>query len=100
MIKKHLDEGTLVPTDVTMELIKDRILSTKDGVLLLDGYPRNMSNYKVRSPLVCSLDLVRSDGDELPCPWLLAVPVQLRISGEATVSAGKRFVFCQWTFQL
>lgn len=80
MIKKHLDEGTLVPTDVTMELIKDRILSTKDGVLLLDGYPRNMSNYKVRSPLVCSLDLVRRDGDELPCPRLLAVPVQLRVS--------------------
>ena len=100
MIKKHLDEGTLVPTDVTMELIKDRILSTKDGVLLLDGYPRNMSNYKVRSPRVCSLDLVRRDGDELPCPRLLAVPVQLRISGEATVSAGKRFVSCQWTFQL
>lgn len=80
MIKKHLDEGTLVPTDVTMELIKDRILSTKDGVLLLDGYPRNMSNYKVRSPHVCSLDLVRRDGDELPCPRLLAVPVQLRVS--------------------
>ena len=50
MIKKHLDEGTLVPTDVTMNLIKDRILSTKDGVLLLDGYPRNMSNYKVLYP--------------------------------------------------
>ena len=80
MIKKHLDEGTLVPTDVTMELIKDRILSTKDGVLLLDGYPRNMSNYKVHSPRVCSLDLVRRDGDELPCPRLLAVPVQLRVS--------------------
>lgn len=47
MIKKHLDEGTLVPTDVTMELIKDKVLKTTNGVLLLDGYPRNMSNYNV-----------------------------------------------------
>lgn len=47
MIKKHLDEGTLVPTDVTMELIKDKVLRTTNGVLLLDGYPRNMSNYNV-----------------------------------------------------
>ena len=30
-----------------MELIRDKVLSTKDGVLLLDGYPRNMSNYNV-----------------------------------------------------
>lgn len=30
-----------------MELIKDKVLSTKSGVLLLDGYPRNMSNYNV-----------------------------------------------------
>ena len=49
MIKKHLDEGTLVPTDVTMELIKDKVLKTTNGVLLLDGYPRNMSNYNVSS---------------------------------------------------
>lgn len=53
MIKKHLDEGTLVPTDVTMELIKDKVLKTKSGVLLLDGYPRNMSNYNVC--IVCML---------------------------------------------
>lgn len=31
-----------------MELIKDKVLSCKDGILLLDGYPRNMSNYNVR----------------------------------------------------
>ena len=38
-----------MPTEVTMELIKDKVMSSKDGVLLLDGYPRNMSNYKVMS---------------------------------------------------
>lgn len=30
-----------------MELIKDRVLRSTNGVLLLDGYPRNMSNYNV-----------------------------------------------------
>lgn len=30
-----------------MELIKDKVMSSNNGVLLLDGYPRNMSNYKV-----------------------------------------------------
>ena len=30
-----------------MELIKDKVIQTHNGVLLLDGYPRNMSNYRV-----------------------------------------------------
>ena len=30
-----------------MELIKDKVVNSNNGVLLLDGYPRNMSNYKV-----------------------------------------------------
>ena len=30
-----------------MELIKDKVMQTHNGVLLLDGYPRNMSNYRV-----------------------------------------------------
>ena len=36
-----------MPTEVTMELIKDKVMQTHNGVLLLDGYPRNMSNYRV-----------------------------------------------------
>ncbi|KAK8793911.1 hypothetical protein WA171_000034 [Blastocystis sp. BT1] len=46
MIQKHMNEGTLVPTEVTMELIRDKVMNSTNGVLLLDGYPRNMSNYK------------------------------------------------------
>lgn len=35
-----------------MELIKDKVMQTHNGVLLLDGYPRNMSNYKVGSKCI------------------------------------------------
>lgn len=36
-----------------MELIKDRVLRSTNGVLLLDGYPRNMSNYNVSPRHLC-----------------------------------------------
>jgi len=41
MVKKLVDAGKLVPHQITDGLIKEKILKTKNGVLI-DGYPRDL----------------------------------------------------------
>ena len=46
--KSYMDKGELVPNDVTIEMVKDR-LNKKDvekNGFILDGFPRNMSQAK------------------------------------------------------
>ena len=75
-----------------MELIKDKVMQTHNGVLLLDGYPRNMSNYRVGKASFYSVDVVRDHGGQLQCAGLFAVQVQLRVFGEAFDCARKGLV--------
>lgn len=55
MTKEHMDKGELVPDEVTIEIVKDR-LSQADcsGGFILDGFPRTI-------PQAESLDVVLSD---------------------------------------
>ncbi|MBY8990486.1 MAG: adenylate kinase [Candidatus Lokiarchaeota archaeon] len=51
--KSYMDKGELVPDDVTIEMVRDR-LSREDvekSGFLLDGFPRNMSQAKALSEM-------------------------------------------------
>jgi len=51
--KSYMDKGELVPDNVTIEMVKDR-LSKKDvekNGFILDGFPRNMSQAKALSEI-------------------------------------------------
>lgn len=51
--KSYMDKGELVPNDVTIEMVRDR-LNKKDvekNGFILDGFPRNMSQAKALSEI-------------------------------------------------
>jgi len=41
--KAYMDEGKLVPDDVVVSMIEDRIVEDNDAGFLLDGFPRNVA---------------------------------------------------------
>ncbi|KAL5022833.1 hypothetical protein ScPMuIL_001988 [Solemya velum] len=45
--KKHIDKGTLVPDDVVIGLVLHDIEALKSNSLLLDGFPRTVSQAEV-----------------------------------------------------
>lgn len=55
--KKHMDKGHLVPDELTIELIKDRLSQSdcKNGYLL-DGFPRTVNQAEVLSNLLKERD--------------------------------------------
>lgn len=44
--KVFIDEGNLVPDDLLLDLIHAELVRLGDGVILLDGYPRNVAQAK------------------------------------------------------
>ena len=40
-------EGKLVPSELLVELVKKEVVKEKEGIYLLDGFPRNMENLEV-----------------------------------------------------
>jgi adenylate kinase len=51
--KNYMDEGKLVPDDIVLELLKERILELEDDAkILLDGYPRNVEQARVLKDIV------------------------------------------------
>ncbi len=71
--KKYMDKGDLVPDEVTIAMVKDRLAEpdTADG-FLLDGFPRNVAQAKVLDEMLADfgakLDVVLElvvDDDEV-----------------------------------
>jgi adenylate kinase len=71
--KKYMDKGDLVPDEVTIAMVKDRLAEpdTADG-FLLDGFPRNVAQAKVLDEMLAEfggrLDVVLElvvDDDEV-----------------------------------
>ncbi len=60
--KEYMDKGLLVPDDVTINMIKDRLKEpdTKNG-MILDGFPRTVAQAK-------ALDkMLKKDGKQIDC---------------------------------
>jgi adenylate kinase len=80
--KKYMDEGDLVPDDVIIKMITDRITDddARDG-FLLDGFPRNKSQADALNDAVAKLDR------RLTAALLIEVPddeVVRRLAGRRT----------------
>lgn len=67
--KEYMDQGLLVPDELTIDLVKDRLLErdAKSGYLL-DGFPRNVNQAQV----LC--DLLDDMGESLDAALLIDVP--------------------------
>ena len=59
MAKGYIDRGELVPDDVVIEMVKDRLKEDecKDGYIL-DGFPRTVSQAEIMEELPIEVDLV------------------------------------------
>jgi len=62
-VKKYLDSGTLVPDEVTNELVRECLLESDAGNgFLLDGFPRNTAQAEALAGILeeqdCELDAV------------------------------------------
>lgn len=44
MISKIINEGKIVPSEVTVELLQKAIVSSENDKFLIDGFPRNEEN--------------------------------------------------------
>ncbi|MFX0080329.1 MAG: adenylate kinase [Candidatus Hodarchaeota archaeon] len=51
--KSYMDKGELVPDDVTIEMVRDRLSKedVKNNGFILDGFPRNMAQAKALSEI-------------------------------------------------
>ena len=67
--KKHIDKGHLVPDELTIDIIKDR-LNNEDCIngFLLDGYPRTVNQAEVLETLL------KEKGDSIDTALLIKVP--------------------------
>ena len=45
MLKQFMKEGKIVPAEITVKLLMDSINQSKFERILIDGFPRNTSNY-------------------------------------------------------
>jgi len=55
-IADYLIRGELVPDDITIEVLKEKIKEVKDGIIL-DGYPRTISQAEALEKIV-KIDVV------------------------------------------
>lgn len=75
-------EGKLVPSDILVNIIKDKLKESKGGKFLLDGFPRNEENDQVWNKII---------GKEAETPFLLyfhcsSETMKERILGRAKTS--------------
>lgn len=69
LAKSYMDKGLLVPDDVTIRLVKDRLLKddAQNG-FLLDGFPRTINQAEVLD------ELLREQGEAIDVALLIKVP--------------------------
>lgn len=69
LAKSYMDKGLLVPDDVTIRLVKDRLLKddAQNG-FLLDGFPRTINQAEVLD------ELLREQGEAIDMALLIKVP--------------------------
>ena len=77
--KKHIDRGHLVPDELTIDIIKDR-LNNEDcrNGFLLDGYPRTVTQAEVLGALL------KAEGNSIDTALLIEVPrefIMTRMTG-------------------
>jgi adenylate kinase len=82
LAKGYMDSGALVPDDVTIAMVKDRI-SRPDCVkgVLLDGFPRTPAQAEALDKMLATL------GSKVNCVPLISVPAEVlieRLSGRWT----------------
>lgn len=61
--KNYVDRGELVPDELVTELIREK-LSSMNGVLLFDGYPRNLVQARMLDEIVIVKAAINLDVDE------------------------------------
>jgi adenylate kinase len=56
-VKQYLDDGDLVPDDITNQMVEERLAEPDtDGGFLLDGFPRNVGQADVLSKVLAESD--------------------------------------------
>ena len=67
--KRYMDAGQLVPDQLTLDLIADRLgMDDCENGYLLDGYPRTVVQAEFLE------DMMKSKGSQLQCALLIEVP--------------------------
>ena len=57
-VRQHLDEGTLVPDELVLDMVREALITTADrGGYVLDGVPRNMGQARALYKLGLELGL-------------------------------------------
>jgi adenylate kinase len=84
--KRYMDAGQLVPDEVTINMVRDRLAEPDAGDgFLLDGFPRTVGQAEVLD------DILKSRGRELTSVLLIEAPddeVVRRLSGRRTCAKG------------
>ncbi|KAH0482575.1 MAG: uncharacterized protein KVP18_003225 [Porospora cf. gigantea A] len=64
LIKAHIENGTLVPVEITLQLMREKMHEHGPGMYLIDGFPRDRENLDkwqsvlgTEAPVVCCLFL-------------------------------------------
>lgn len=52
VIQKRIDNGQIVPSEITVSLLKKAMEKSSSSKFLIDGFPRNMENYDVWEKIV------------------------------------------------
>ncbi|MHC5907557.1 adenylate kinase [Streptomyces sp. S6] len=91
LAKSYMDEGNLVPDEVTIGMAKDRMEQPDaEGGFLLDGFPRNVSQAEALD------EMLRTEGMKLDAVLDLEVPeeeVVKRIAGRRVCRTHSSHVF-------
>ena len=64
LIKTHIENGTLVPVEITLHLMRERMQEHGEGIFLIDGFPRDQESLDqwqsvlgAEAPVLCCLFL-------------------------------------------
>ena len=61
LIDTYLKEGQIVPVKITLDLLKQEILTNQNNRILIDGFPRNYDNIKgweEYMTYVCDIEMI------------------------------------------
>lgn len=81
LAKSYMDKGNLVPDDVTVGLVREKLSALKGKKFILDGFPRNVSQAESLKKILGDLKM------SLDCAVFVDVPESLlleRLTGRRT----------------